>query len=576
MRCREGDTLSEISRIVRHSEEQVLLMLEQATGIVPQDIEIILRMKQEGNTLQELSLGLEIDIEILKKFLADDQTDSTSSRSSAGLLTTSEKVRRITSIRGSGKQLGAEDLRLTAPARLITDILPHEASPIGSPCQVMQDIKPSIPVQPPQIAFTPPLQVTSAPTPNVATAQSPKIALAPPLKIASVTKPHVAYAERPKVALAPPLQVACVQPSQQVACAQPPQVASVPTYHLAFTQPPKDGLVPPPKEELLPLPQIASAQPPQVAPAPPLKVALAPKPDVALAAPLHISRDLPMFIPRPFPRQENREAVLQTSETDEGMYPVSSSIYSYSYSDNLLYITNLDTQLTSSVHIQGECLYYGTCWTELPDGSLLTTGGAYGKVFSIEVPSFAVTRRASMHFNRTTHASVYHDRYVYAVGGNSSDKEPTVYLRECERYLTSEDRWEDIPPIPEFCGFVTCLVLESNQSLYALGTPTGEHQGIIQNLCLTRLNWTVLALKLPHEGGAIPVFKLSEGATKMYFVQESCLYSFNPFFKTIQLVKTLSTKMSHSFFGPSYYRGGMLYCSNCTAAPFKFEIGQLS
>lgn len=452
MMCREGNTLSEICQVVGHSEEQVLWMLGQATGILPEDIGIILRMRHKGSTLQAISTGLKIDIEILTKFLADDLTDSTSSLSSAGLSTKSKKV-RTTSKRGSDKHLGTEDLRQTAPARFITDTLPH-AAPIESPVQLIQEIQQSIPVHP------------------------------------------------------------------------------------------------------------------YVAPAPPVAL----KPGVALAA----QRDLPIFIHRPNPRQENRQAVLEMLETDEGMYPVSSTIYSYSFSDNLLIITNLDTQLTSSVVIQGVSLYYGTCLTELPDGSLLTTGGAYGQVFSIEVPSFAVTRRASMHFNRTMHASVYHDRYVYVVGGNTSEKEPAVLLKECERYLISEDRWEDIPPIPEFCGFVTCLVMESDQSLYALGTPNSQHQGIIQKLCLASLNWTVLALQLPHEGGAIPVFKLSEGATKMYFVMESCLYSFNPFFQTIQLVKTLSTTKSNSFFGPSYYRGGILYCSNCTAAPFKFEIGQLS
>jgi hypothetical protein len=491
-RCRRGELLSEISKVVGRSEEQVLGMLGQATNILPDDVAMILRMKESGDSLQEISVDLDIGIETLRQFLADDLTDSTNSQSSSGLqrLSTEERVRRTVSMRR--RQLNTEDLRLTAPARLNTQgsIFPRlddDVSPIGSQANIEEN-KQVIP---------PALQITSMP---------------------------------------------------QVVFTAPP-----------FALPPQFGLAAPP--------QVVSAYPPQVA--------LAAPPPVAFTAPPHDASALPLFLHRPYPRIEREEQSLQTSETDAGQYPLSSVIYSYSYSDNVLFITDLNSHCTSSVIIRKGNLYYGSCWTELPDRSLLITGGAYGQVLSIQAPRFVVTRRAPMHFNRTTHASVYYDRYVYAVGGNSSDELPTVNLNDCERYLVSEDRWEDIPPIPEFCSYGTCIVEESTRSLYALGTPASEEQGIIQKLCLTSLNWTVLALRLPHQGGAIPVFKLTESAATIYFVMESCLYCFNPFFRTIQLVKALPTRLQ-VFFGPSYYRAGVLYSSNCTAAPFKTEIGLLS
>jgi hypothetical protein len=68
-----------------------------------------------------------------------------------------------------------------------------------------------------------------------------------------------------------------------------------------------------------------------------------------------------------------------------------------------------------------------------------------------------------MHTARQNHAAVYHSQYVYVLGGFFDEG----FLRECERYVCVESRWEVLPVLSVACCAMSAVVLDN--SLYALG-----------------------------------------------------------------------------------------------------------
>jgi hypothetical protein len=132
----------------------------------------------------------------------------------------------------------------------------------------------------------------------------------------------------------------------------------------------------------------------------------------------------------------------------EAFYPVPAFIYAYKYRTDQLHGTSLVTGEHSSYRVPSYTFNPYCCWSEVPVGSLLITGGGYAvtarEVVRIDTRrEFAVAHCTPMLIPRRAHAAVYHTPHLYILGG-WYDKE----LSECARYLCAANRWETLPPLP--------------------------------------------------------------------------------------------------------------------------------
>jgi hypothetical protein len=92
-------------------------------------------------------------------------------------------------------------------------------------------------------------------------------------------------------------------------------------------------------------------------------------------------------------------------------------IYSYEYHTDKLYRTSLDTGEYSSHRVPSYTFMNGCCWSEVPGGSLLITGGEFdytrSEVVRIDTcREFAVFHCAPMFTPRFAHAAVYHSPHL--------------------------------------------------------------------------------------------------------------------------------------------------------------------
>jgi hypothetical protein len=265
------------------------------------------------------------------------------------------------------------------------------------------------------------------------------------------------------------------------------------------------------------------------------------------------------------------EVLMKPELRDEDALPT--FIYSYNYRTDKLWRTHLVTGTRSIHQVPSYKFKYGCCWSELPEDCLLITGGGPPEVKEVAridiLREFAVTQQPPMLTPRRSHACVYHAQHLYALGGLSDTG--SSWLKDCERYVCAERRWEALPPLPKAAGNISGVVVGG--SLYALG---GLDEGksfldLIQQLTLTDLTWKVMELRLPHIGCGIPCFKLSD--SEVYLVINKTLYSFTPL--QILPLKTLLDDMQ-TFFGASYYSRGTLYCANQAGSASRMEIGLTS
>jgi hypothetical protein len=246
-----------------------------------------------------------------------------------------------------------------------------------------------------------------------------------------------------------------------------------------------------------------------------------------------------------------------------------SFMYSYKFSTSQLQQTSLVTGEQSIHRVPSFTFKPLCCWSEVPGGSVLITGGggmrAVSEVVRIDTRrEFAVSELPPMLTPRRAHAAVYRSQKLYCLGEHSS-----VYLSECERYVCAENRWETLPPLPIACSNTSGVVVES--SLYALGGFVGTPLDWVQKLSLESLTWELMLFRLPHAGWGIPCFKLRD--TEVYLVVNKTLCLFSAL--QVRLLKTLSVNMN-SWCGASYYRRGSVYCSNYESAVRSHEIGSLS
>jgi hypothetical protein len=167
--------------------------------------------------------------------------------------------------------------------------------------------------------------------------------------------------------------------------------------------------------------------------------------------------------------QDTREA-LQAPQLPQDTLPT--FIYSYKYNTDQLHKTSLATGEQSSHHVPSYRFKLGCCWSKVPGGSLLITGG--GNPTEVREAVRIDTRRESavahctpMLTPRRNHSAVYHTPHHYILGGFNVSG-----LSECERYVCAENQWEALPPLLQACYLTSGVVVES--SLYVLGGYRGR------------------------------------------------------------------------------------------------------
>jgi hypothetical protein len=96
-------------------------------------------------------------------------------------------------------------------------------------------------------------------------------------------------------------------------------------------------------------------------------------------------------------------------------------IYSYRENTDQLHRTSLVTGEQSCHHIPSYRFKINCCWSEVPGGSLLITGGgnpAVREVVRIDTRrEFAVAHYPPMLTPRARHTAVYHTQHLYILGG---------------------------------------------------------------------------------------------------------------------------------------------------------------
>jgi hypothetical protein len=259
-----------------------------------------------------------------------------------------------------------------------------------------------------------------------------------------------------------------------------------------------------------------------------------------------------------------------SQNTLEAFYQVPTFIYSYERETDQLHRTNLVTGESSSHSMPSYTFKVACCWSEVPGGSLLITGGGQPEVREVVREVVRIDTRRELEVSHCTpmltprqaHAAVYHTPHLYILGGMTVES----YLSECERYVCAENRWEALPPLPRACQGASGVVVEN--SLYALGGFwDGSYLDWVQKLSLESLTWELMQLRLPFRGLGIPCFKLSE--TEVYLVVNKTLCSFTAL--EVRPIKTLTTDI-RSWYGASYYSRGTLYCSNIDGRVLNFEL----
>jgi hypothetical protein len=151
--------------------------------------------------------------------------------------------------------------------------------------------------------------------------------------------------------------------------------------------------------------------------------------------------------------------------------------------------------------------------------------------------------------------------------GGSNDV--MMKLRECERYICSEDRWEVLGPLPKGCSILSGATLE--MSLYIIG---GIERFPRSLDIIQKLTWEVLQVKLPSPDFGLTCFKVGRRPTQIYFIMNKQLYALQPQANQIRQVKAIE-KEGIERCKLSYYTQGMLYYFKSTESG-RFKIGLLS
>jgi len=245
------------------------------------------------------------------------------------------------------------------------------------------------------------------------------------------------------------------------------------------------------------------------------------------------------------------------------------SFYSYYSRTSELYKTTLSTGGSLCCRLPSYIFHQGCVWWEHL-GCLYFTGGKnYNDFVSILTSrEYAVLQLPEMNSARADHGLIYHRGCLYAIGGYYQRN-----LYECERFDFAANQWEAVSRLPKACHGLSLFVVEETNCLYAVGGFDSEaFFNCFQRLSLKCMAWDVMKLKLPFKEFRIANFKLEE--SQVYLVLKGTLWVFNPLSATISEVKTLDEHIS-SVFGPSYYYGGYLYCTNFLGPAIRKFVGSI-
>jgi hypothetical protein len=171
---------------------------------------------------------------------------------------------------------------------------------------------------------------------------------------------------------------------------------------------------------------------------------------------------------------------------------------------------------------------------------------------------------------RYVHGSVFYGGFLYVIGGHN-----TAALAECERYDSSQDKWQPIAPLPHATGYHEAIVCGYTRRIYILGgyNSTGDLD-LIQEFELESQTWKLLEVKLPSKSHWIPCFRVKNQAL-IYFILGGALHSFSPITYTLAKIKPVTNIQSYN--GPSYFAKGTLYYPYHGSGPLnKLVIGEIS
>lgn len=248
-----------------------------------------------------------------------------------------------------------------------------------------------------------------------------------------------------------------------------------------------------------------------------------------------------------------------------------SCIYSYKRGANKLFRTILGTGKTTLYCLGNFKFLEWSSWAE-SNGVVFITGGGDPSTTDaarIHPEATKVVPLPHMLSPRRLHSSVVHTTFLYVIGGYGLTR-----LKKCERFDLQGNQWTAITPLPHQSSGVGLVVLETTKSLYALGgRSNGRDLDLIQQLCLEILKWTVMPVTLPIAYYSLACFKLEE--SQLYIVVQDSVYSYIPSTNTIRNAKLIN-EAPKSYYGPSYYVSGRLYCSSVNGPCKQHQIGSLT
>jgi hypothetical protein len=248
------------------------------------------------------------------------------------------------------------------------------------------------------------------------------------------------------------------------------------------------------------------------------------------------------------------------------------TVYSYKQATEEFYWTSLETGL-SYTHSISRQFNFNCSWCELPNKEVFFIGGGpSNEVFSVNADTRAVTVRPTLITPRYGHGSVYNQGHIYVIGGFN-----TAGLKECERFLIEQNRWEALAPLPEICFNSSIITLEGTNSLYALGGSNGtRYTEDIYELSFERLAWRKLEVKLPNAvSDRIASFRLPGRPSYIYFVQGRTLCVLSLAHNAIRELKAIPYAPQNCF-GACVYSGDFLVCSNLSGQSKKYAIGSIN
>mmetsp|Transcript_16036 Transcript_16036/g.29386 ORF Transcript_16036/g.29386 Transcript_16036/m.29386 type:complete len:276 (+) Transcript_16036:249-1076(+) len=252
---------------------------------------------------------------------------------------------------------------------------------------------------------------------------------------------------------------------------------------------------------------------------------------------------------------------------------------SFDFNSSTLYRHSLLSGAATKVQLSAAPLSRESSCIELSKGFLFLTGGM-GRRYSFgtarchlidTVREFSCFKLPDMISPRLIHFPVLYENYVYVIGGTHSDS----VLRDCERYVIDEARWEAIPPLPETFNVVS--VVTANECLYAAvgNERTHDSTGYFEKLLrldLADLTWGVKRLALPMGFKTIAFFRAD---SSIYLVQERKLWRLNTDDCEATYIKDLPRGV-RTRYCPAVLHGGILHVSRKDGQCDMIEVGSLA